>query len=111
MKFKELQQHIVDNAIKYGELHDVPIDEEFVMYKLVEEVGELYQALLTKKGKCRTRKRLSEDEAHAEVSKEMADVVGMALLCAHILEIDLQDAIEKKWMHKESKDPITKYNS
>ena len=35
-----------------------------------------------------------------ELSKELADVVGMAIVNAHLLNIDLEDAIDRKWINK-----------
>jgi NTP pyrophosphatase (non-canonical NTP hydrolase) len=31
----------------------------------------------------------------------LADVVGMAIINAHLLGIDLEEAIDKKWINKE----------
>jgi NTP pyrophosphatase (non-canonical NTP hydrolase) len=101
MEFKELQQKIVKNALDYGKRHDLEIDEEFALVKLFEEVGELAQAILIHKKKCRKVKLVSEDISKKELSKELADVVGMAIVNAHVLGIDLEDAIDKKWINKE----------
>jgi len=35
------------------------------------------------------------------VAKELADVVGMAMVNAYLLGIDLGEAIDKKWISKE----------
>jgi NTP pyrophosphatase (non-canonical NTP hydrolase) len=42
-----------------------------------------------------------ENVSKKELSKELADVVGLAILNAHLLNIDLEDAIDKKWINKE----------
>lgn len=101
MDFKELQQKVIKNALEYGERHNVKIDEEFALIKLFEEMGEFAQAILIHKKKCRTKKLVSEDVSKKELSKELADVVGMAIVNAHLLNIDLEDAIDKKWINKE----------
>ena len=101
MDFKELQQKIVKNALEYGERHNVKIDEEFALIKLFEEVGEFAQASLIHRKKCRTQKRIPEDASKKELSKELADILGMAIVNAHLLDIDLEDAINKKWINKE----------
>jgi len=31
----------------------------------------------------------------------LADVVGMAIVNAHLLGIDLEEALDKKWIHRE----------
>ena len=101
MDFRELQQKVIKNALEYGERHDVKIDDEFALIKLFEEVGEFAQAVLIHRKKCRKEKLVSGDASKKELSKELADVVGMAIVNAHVLDIDLEDAIYKKWIHKE----------
>ena len=97
MDFKELQQKVVKNALAYGERHELQIDKDFAIIKLFEEVGELAQAVLIHNKKCRKSKRVPDDVS----KKELADVVGLAILNAHLLDIDLEDAIDKKWINKE----------
>lgn len=102
MDFKELQNKVIKNALEYGERHNLKIDEEFALVKLFEEVGEFAQAILIHKKKCRIKKIVSEDVSKKELSKELADVVGMAIVNAYLLGIDLEDAIDKKWINKEN---------
>lgn len=100
MDFKELQQKVIKNAIEYGKRHNVKIDEEFALIKLFEEIGEFAQAILIHRKKCRAKKLVPEDVSKKELSKELADVVGMAIVNAHLLNIDLEDAVDKKWINK-----------
>jgi NTP pyrophosphatase (non-canonical NTP hydrolase) len=97
MDFKLLQEKIVKNAEGYGKHYGIKIDEDFALLKLYEEVGEFAQAILIHRNKCRPEKRLSEAESKNELAKELADVVGMALVNAHLLGIDLEAAFEEKW--------------
>jgi NTP pyrophosphatase (non-canonical NTP hydrolase) len=101
MDFKKLQQKVVKNAQDYGTRHNVKIDEEFALIKLFEEVGEFAQAILVHRKKCRTEKLVPEAVSKKELSKELADIVGMAIVNAYLLNIDLEDAIDKKWINKE----------
>ena len=101
MDFKELQQKVVKTALDYGIRHDLQIDKDFAIIKLFEEVGELAQAILIHEKKCRKSKIVPEDASKKELAKELADVVGLAILNAHLLDIDLEDAIDKKWINKE----------
>lgn len=101
MDFKELQQKVVKNALDYGERHSIKIDEDFALIKLFEEVGEFAQAILIHRKKCRTKKLVSEEVSKKELSKELADVVGLAIVNAYLLNIDLEEAIDKKWINKE----------
>lgn len=101
MNFKKLQQKVVKNAFAYGERHELRIDKDFAVIKLFEEVGELAQAILIHNKKCRKSKRVPDDVSKKELAKELADVVGIAMLNAHLLDIDLEEAIDKKWINKE----------
>ncbi len=101
MNFQTLQECIVQNAMRYGKEFNVTVDEEFALLKLYEEVGEFTQALITHRKMSRPEKHLPEAESKKEVAKELADVVGFAILNAHLLGIDLEEAIDKKWISKE----------
>jgi len=101
MTFKELQSKIIQNAEKYGENYDVDIDEDWALLKLYEEVGELAQAVLIHRKKSRPSKYVPEDVSKEEVGKELADVMGMVIVNAHLFGIDLEDAIDRKWINKE----------
>jgi NTP pyrophosphatase (non-canonical NTP hydrolase) len=101
MDFKEIEQKVIENAEDYGKKYNVQIDEDFALLKLYEEVGEFAQAILIHRKKCRPEKYLEAEVSKAEVAKELADVVGMAMVNAHILGIDLEDAIDKKWINKD----------
>lgn len=98
-----MQKKIIENAKKYQEKYNVKIDEDFALVKLYEEVGELSEAVLAYKKKCRPEKFITDEEAKKNLGKEIADVVGIAIVYAHLLEIDLEEAIDKKWINKEEK--------
>lgn len=101
MKFKELQDGVINNAISYGKTYNVEIDEDFALLKLYEEVGEFAQAVLIHRKKSRPEKHVTEDISKNELAKELADIVGMAIVNAHLLGIDLEEAINKKWISRE----------
>lgn len=100
MNFKEIQEEIVKNAIEYGRKYRIEIDENFALLKLYEEVGELAQAILIHRKQCRPEKYVSEEISKNEVAKELADVMGMVIVNAHLMRIDLEEAIDKKWINK-----------
>ncbi|MFH1822257.1 MAG: hypothetical protein ABH830_00995 [Patescibacteria group bacterium] len=101
MDFKELQKKVVENAINYGRKYNVQIDEDFALLKLYEEVGELAQAVLIHRKKSRPEKHVSEEISKKELAKELADVAGMVIVNAYLLGINLEEAINKKWINKE----------
>ena len=101
MEFKELQEKIITNAESYGKKYGVKIDEDFALLKLYEEVGELAQAVLIHRKKSRPEKHLPEEKSRAELAHELADVLGMVVVNAHLMGVDLEDAVNKKWINKE----------
>ncbi len=102
MDFQELQKLLVANALNYGEKYNVKIDEDFAILKLYEELGEFSQAMLIHRRKSRPEKHLPEELSKEEVAKELADVLGMTIVTANLLGIDLEKALNKKWIHKDS---------
>lgn len=101
MEFKELQKKVIENAIKYGKKYGVKIDEDFALLKLYEEVGEFAQAVLIHRKKSRPEKHVSKEISKKELAKELADILGMVIVNAYLLDIDLEEAIDKKWINKE----------
>jgi len=99
MEFRELQEKVVANAMSYGKKCNIEIDEDFALLKLYEEVGEFAQAVLIHRKKSRPEKHVSEELSKIELGKELADVVGMTIVNAHLLGINLEEAIEKKWIN------------
>jgi len=98
MDFQELQKKVIKNAVNYGKKYKVKIDEDLALLKLYEEVGELTQAILVHRKKCRPEKYLPEEKSKKEVAEELADVLGMVIMNAYLLDIDLEKAIAKKWI-------------
>ncbi|MBT6757634.1 MAG: pyrophosphatase [Candidatus Jacksonbacteria bacterium] len=76
------------------------MDEDFALLKLGEEFGEFMQAVLILRKQCREEKYVSDEEARAEVAKELADIVGMAIVAADRLGVDIEEALTEKWMKK-----------
>ena len=102
MKFKELQNKAVQNALSYGKEYNIDVDEDFALLKLYEEVGEFAQAVLIYRKKSRPEKYISKENAKENLSKELADVLGMVMINAHLLDIDLEKALkEKGWIDRE----------
>lgn len=103
MEFKEVQKEVVKNALDYGQQFNITIDKEFTLLKLVEEVGEYMQSVLIHDRKSRPEKFLDPEASKEEVAKELADVIGMAMLNAHVFGIDLEEALTKKWINNAPK--------
>ena len=97
-----MQKKVIQNALNYGERFNIEIESEFAVLKLIEEVGEFTEALLTLKSKSRPEKLLPEVEAKKKVEQELADIVGMAIVNAHVLNIDIEKALYDKWIDKKT---------
>lgn len=63
-------------------------------FKVVEEVGELFECLLTSKGYQRKTKLENWDEE--ELRKEFADVIFTILIMAKKFDVDIEEAIKIK---------------
>ncbi|MDP3900623.1 MAG: MazG nucleotide pyrophosphohydrolase domain-containing protein [Candidatus Binatia bacterium] len=98
MEFKKLQKEILYNAKMYEENFKIKIDEDFSVLKLAEEMGEFYQALLIHRKKCRPEKSLPTNESKQALAHELADIFGMVIVIADRLNIDLEEALNKKWL-------------
>jgi NTP pyrophosphatase (non-canonical NTP hydrolase) len=98
MQFKEIKKFVLKQAKDYEKRYDLKIDKQFAMYKLVEEVGEFAQAVLIHDRKSRPEKFLPKNKSKYEVGLELADVVCMAIVNADRLGIDLEKAIDDKWI-------------
>lgn len=99
MDFKELEAKLLANAARYEENNGVRIDLDFSLLKLVEEMGELYQAVMIHQKKSRPEKHVPESESHEMLAKELSDVVGMAVVLADRLGVDLERALMDKWVN------------
>lgn len=78
------------------EYPDVVMDRDYAPFKLTEEWGECIQAylMLTDRGR---QKGKSKEEIKENLAEEMADVFGYLVAFAASEEVDLVEAIEKKW--------------
>ena len=92
----ELQARFDKASLSYCDIHGLARDRDWVMLKLLEEIGELTQLWNTKTGRGRD-KGLSETELKTAMSDEVADSLGMLLILAHIYDLDLTSAIKRKW--------------
>jgi len=79
---------------RYGRVYDVDRGGDWHLLKVQEEMGELTQAYLAKTA----RSRRDPEPARAEMALEMADVLCMLLLMARDEGVDLNAAIQDKWL-------------
>jgi NTP pyrophosphatase (non-canonical NTP hydrolase) len=78
-------------------VYGITQDDAWFMLKLQEEVGELTQAFLMRSGQARTKDRTPE-ELDANFADELADVLCMTLVMARHHGVDIEAAVERKWL-------------
>ena len=100
MTFEELQKGVLKVAEVYGERFGVTIDQDFVLLKLYEEVGEYAQAVLVHRKKSKPEKHRSEKESKKLIANELADIIGLTIMNANLFGIDLESVIREKWLNK-----------
>lgn len=101
MNFQELQKRIIDIFQEGVKRDNIKTNDDYFIMKIGEEVGELVQAYLVYKKQCRPAKYLADEEAKKFVAKELSDVLALVFMISNALDINLEEAIEKKWITKE----------
>lgn len=97
MDIAEWTSRLENVSAGYAEVYAVDRTPDWMLLKLMEEVGELSQAWLVAGGRGRDR-NLTEQQRHDAVAAECADVVAMALLVAHRMGVDVETALSDKWL-------------
>jgi NTP pyrophosphatase (non-canonical NTP hydrolase) len=82
---------------QYAERFGVKRTSPWFLLKLQEEVGELTQAYLQATGQGRDKGRTA-DELRQDLEAEVADVLAMLLLFARHHDVDVDAALERKWV-------------
>ena len=96
----ELQQRAERITRRYEREFGIAPGEDWLMFKLQEELGELTQAWLALTG--RSRHRAEGAAGRAALEAELADVLGFTLAFAERLGLDAGAALERKWMAYEA---------
>lgn len=100
MDFADVQRSIVKTARQYCQEYAITPTDDFAVLKLHEESGEFTQAYLIHKKLSRPEKFLDDKASREQMGRELADIVGMAIFAADVLDIDLMRALQKKWLRK-----------
>jgi len=79
--------------------------DDWFLLKLVEELGELTQVQLALTGRGKDR-GWDEAELDRRMAEEVADVLGHVLLLARRHGVDVDAAIEAKWLRWERVHPV-----
>ena len=97
MEFSIFQRLIVEVIERYCAKFNIPLNAAYAQLKLYEEVGEFSQALVVYQGLARPSKQSDPETAKIALANELADIIGMAILNAHLYGIDLEEAFARKW--------------
>ena len=97
MELRATAQQIDAISRRYAEIYGFERDSDWLVLKLQEEVGELVQAYLAKTGRQRDKGH-SPEEIDRRYALELADAVGMLLALAEATGVDIEQAIDEKWL-------------
>lgn len=93
MDLKALQADVLRISDIYAEQHGIDRDRDWALLKIQEELGELTAEHLRMSG----RARGAADAG--KLGDEAADVLGMLLVYCDRAGIDLEAAMQRKWLH------------
>ncbi len=97
MNLNELTIAIQSISERYASAHGFERSEDWAIMKLTEEVGELAQAHLKRKGQAR-QSSASPEILQRAYEDELADVLGQILVLAGLSRVDLAAALDRKWL-------------
>lgn len=92
MDLKSLQAAVLRISDIYAAEHQIDRDRDWALLKLQEELGELTAEHLRLTGRAR-----GKPDAQA-LGDEAADVLGMLLIYCARWGIDLEEAMQRKWL-------------
>jgi len=101
MELKKIQNDIYKVFIKNLKRDSIRISDDYLVLKASEEFGEFIQSYLVHQKRCRPVKYLSSKKSQREMAKELSDILGLILIIAKHLKIDIEEALVKKWITKE----------
>lgn len=101
MEIKQLQNEASKVFLGNLKRDGIEIHDDYLVLKITEELGEFVQSYLVHKKRCRPAKYLSIQESKRELSKELADVLGIIFVIAKTMKIDVEEALIKKWVTRE----------
>lgn len=97
MEIRATAQRIDAISRRYADIYGFERSTDWLMLKLQEEVGELAQAYLATTGRQRDKGH-SPEEIERRFSLELADALGMLLALAEATGVDIEQAIDDKWL-------------
>ena len=96
MRINDTAAEIDAINLRYAEIYGFDRTSDWLMLKVQEELGELADAYLGMTG--RQRDKGSDEDAGERFALELADTVGLLMALAHAEGVDLERAIDAKWL-------------
>ena len=96
MDLKDIQSKVVRVSDIHAKKSNINRDNDWYVLKLQEEIGELTQIYLSKSSIVRN-KGVVPEQLKQEFADELSDVIGQVLLIANHHNIDIEEALERKW--------------
>lgn len=97
MDIASLTEEVEKVSQIYTKKFNINRDNNWLVLKLQEELGELIQSYLMLEGQARAKGKTKE-ELQADFAKEIADVFCHVLLLAKFNNIDLDKEVKEKWL-------------
>ena len=101
MDIKQLQNSASKVFLNNLKRDNIEASQDYLIMKLTEELGEFVQSFLVHKKRCRPVKYMPAQKSKRELSKELADILGIIFVIAKTMKIDVEDALIKKWITRE----------
>lgn len=92
LKVADLQADVLRISDIYAAEHGIERDRDWALLKLQEELGELTAEHL------RMSRRARGEADASKLGDEAADVLGMLLIYCDSAGIDLEGAMQRKWL-------------
>ncbi|TDQ55167.1 MazG nucleotide pyrophosphohydrolase domain-containing protein [Actinorugispora endophytica] len=102
MDIEQLSAAVEEVSKGYAARFDIERSADWFVLKLHEELGELTQCHLMATGRARPKGR-SAEEIRDDLHAEMADVLSHVLLLARFHGVDLEAAVTRKWLSRDSR--------
>lgn len=93
MNLSDLTASVLRISDIYAREHAIDRDRDWALLKLQEELGELTAEHLRMSG----RARGAADAG--KLADEAADVLGMLLIYCQMAGVDIEQAMQRKWLH------------
>lgn len=96
MNLGALSQQVGQISDRYAASNGIERDRAWYALKVSEEAGEVAKAFVTLVGQARSK--MPQAEAREKLADELADLLAHAILLAMNENIDIEDAIRRKWL-------------